>query len=279
MKNILLTALFMVIAQFSLFTSSLDNAQYPYGTNWLQIDTEHFILVFPDNIKEIAKKTALKMENIHQYISLSKKEKNEKFTIFLNNFSNISNGYIQLAPKKGEFFLTPPQSMFMGNTEWIDGLVIHEGRHTAQFSFLNRGFTKFFGLIFGEFGRSFLSFLSVPQWFWEGDAVYSETILTNGGRGRVASFNVGLRTLLLNNKRYNYSKAYLSSYKDYVPNIYKLGFFLTTHIRNNYPKDSWRKVLDYSSKHSFYPLIFSSSLKRTIGSITTPEPIMHLISL
>ncbi len=248
-----------------LFSSAYENLQYPPGIKWFQIDTVHFAIVFPENLKKIAKNTAEYFENIYPSISLSKKNRVEKFTIFLNNFGNISNGYIQLAPKKGEFFLTPPQSMFMGNIDWLNGLAIHEGRHTAQFSFFNRGFTKFSGLIFGEFGRSLFSFLSVPQWFWEGDAVYSETILSKGGRGRVASFNVGLRTLLLNNKIYSYSKAYLSSYKDYIPNIYKLGFFITTYIRNNYPKNTWKRMLDHSSKYSYYPFIFSSSLKRTVG--------------
>lgn len=265
MKIIITILVLYTLFPFVLHSTSTDNLQYPPGIKWSMIDTEHFKIVFPVNLKKKAAETVIYIEKIFPSISFSRDNRSEKFTIFLNNFGILSNGFVQLAPKMGEFSLTPPQSMFLGNSDWIKGLAVHEGRHTIQFSYLNRGFTKFSGLLFGEIGRSLFSFLSVPQWFWEGDAVREETILSKGGRGRVAAFNVGLRTILLRNKRYIYAKAYLSSYKDYVPDIYKLGYFMSTYVWNTYPDDVWEKVLKHSSKYSFYPFIFSSSLKKVTG--------------
>ncbi len=241
-----------------------DTNQYPPGIDWRYIDSEFFRIVFPAENTEAGLRVANTLDYIYPKIS-ARKIGNGKITLLLPNCGIFSNGYIKLAPQKGEFFSTPPQSGFIGNTEWYSALSIHEGKHIDQFNRTNSGFTKLGGIIFGDLGRLFLSFFSIPAWFWEGEAVHAETVFSSGGRGRLPSFSIGMRSILLSGKKYKYEKSYLSSYKDYIPNIYRLGYFLITYLKNNLSSNGMENILKHSSAYSFYPLIFSSALKKESG--------------
>jgi len=256
---------FIIIFTCSLLTPQyIDNNQYPPGIDWRYIDTAKFRIVFPFEITEEGQRVANILEYIYPKIS-SGNIRGKRLTLFLPNSGIFSNGYIQLAPQKGEFFSTPPQSNFTGNTEWYSALSLHEGKHVDQFDRLNKGFTRLGDIIFGDLGRSLLSFLSVPAWFWEGEAVYTETIYSSGGRGRQPSFSMSTRSIILAGKKFKYIKSYLSSYKDHIPDIYRLGYFITSYMANNFTKEKIDSILKISSDYSFYPLIFSSALKHETG--------------
>ncbi len=259
-----LLPVFIILLSLFLYPQYIDNNQFPPGINWKYIDTLKFRLVFPIEITEEGQRVANLLEYIYPKIS-SSESIGKRVTLFLTNSGIFSNGYIQLAPQKGEFFSTPPQSGFMGNVEWYSSLILHEGKHVDQFERLNRGFTKFGGLIFGDAGRAALSFLSLPLWFWEGESVNTETEYSSGGRGRLPSFSMSTRSILLSGKKYKYIKSYLSSYKDHVPDVYRLGYFLTAYLRKNFDENKIEKILKYSSSYSFFPLVFSRSLKRETG--------------
>ena len=55
--------------------------------------------------------------------SLNKKPR--PITILLQNQGVISNGFVQLAPRRSEFYTTPPQNLD------FNGLAIHELRHVV----------------------------------------------------------------------------------------------------------------------------------------------------
>ena len=262
MKRIIPILIFFIYSFF--YPQYIDNDQYPPCIGWKYIDTAKFRLVFPNEMAGEGQRVANLLEYIYPKISTAE-NKSKRVTLFLSNSGIFSNGYIQLAPQKGEFYSTPPQAGFMGNIEWYSSLSLHEGKHVDQFDRLNTGFTKFGGMIFGEMGRAALSFLSIPVWFLEGEAVYTETDFSSGGRGRLPSFSMSTRSILLSGKRYKYIKSYLSSYKDHVPDVYRLGYFLTSYLKNNYGEKSIENILKYSSSYSFYPLIFSRAIKRETG--------------
>src|SRR5690606_41722379 len=45
---------------------------------------------------------------------------------------------------------------------------------------------------FEELGFAFFG-IALPTWFYEGDAVLTETLYSNGGRGRIPSWTINLR--------------------------------------------------------------------------------------
>ena len=70
---------------------------------------------------------------------------------------------------------------------------------------------------------------SVPDWFYEGDAVYNETVHTQQGRGRIPFFLNQYKSLWKANINYSWMKLRNGSLKDYVPNHYPLGYLLVLH--------------------------------------------------
>ena len=65
--------------------------------------------------------------------------------IVFHNLTTISNGYVQLAPFRSEFQLTPPQNSFeLGSIPWNQTLAIHEYRHVQQYNNFYVGLSKLF---------------------------------------------------------------------------------------------------------------------------------------
>ncbi|MDH5598260.1 MAG: hypothetical protein OEY34_03995, partial [Cyclobacteriaceae bacterium] len=240
----------------------------PATEKWFEIKTNNFTILFPEGAEYTAQKTANTLESLSDSLSSTMGGIVNSWPIIIRNQHAISNGFVTMGPKRSEIFTTPPQNYnFIGTNDWLEKVLIHEYRHIAQYNHSKRGWGKFFYYIFGENTLSALSFTAAPTWFWEGDAVLTETLYTNSGRGRIPEFNNYYRLNLLENKKINtYSKQYLGSYKDYVPNHYVLGYNFVSQLRKKYDDpDLFEKVTENAFSKPFIPFIFSSSLKKYTG--------------
>lgn len=235
----------------------------PPSLKWQQIKTDKVQVIFPKGNEEEAQRVANVVHYLWDRDNASIGEKKQKVTILLQNQTVIPNGFVTVGPFRSEFYLTPPQ--FNCTTDWLDILAIHEYRHVQQFGNANRGITKFFKSILGSWTWGGFTATALPRWFFEGDAVGTETALTSSGRGRLPAFDMEYRALRMNDLNYTYEKASAGSLKDFVPDWYGLGYYLTTHARTHYGKDIWGKVVKDATSYKglFYPL--SSSLKRHTG--------------
>ena len=189
-----------------------------------------------------------------------------KINIVLQTQTTISNAYVSLAPFRSEFYLTPSLSNFdIGSINWPEELAVHEFRHVEQFNNFRNGISKLAYYLFGEEGLLVAVNAAVPDWFFEGDAVYNETITTNQGRGRVAFFLNQYKSLWQYNKNYKWMKLRNNSMKDYVPDHYPLGYLMVNYGREKYGLDFWSKVTHDASafKGLFYP--FQKAVKRYAG--------------
>ena len=127
-----------------------------------------------------------------------------KVNIVFHNQTTIFNGYVSLAPFRSEFQLTPDQNSFeLGSLPSQEQLAIHEYRHVEQYNNFRVGLSKVFYYVFGESGQEFANSLTVPNWFWEGDAVFQETLVSRQGRGRLPYFFDGYRSMWSANKNYS----------------------------------------------------------------------------
>lgn len=252
------------------FTFSTYAQYYPLGLNspalkWKQINTPKVQVIYPHESEGQAQRVANLIHFLYDSSFYPLGKKRQKVSIILQNQTTISNGFVTVGPFRSEFFTTSPQYNFGGSAEWIDLLAIHEYRHIEQFTNALSGITWLSSIVFGEYGWGFLAGLALPRWFFEGDAVFYETALTNAGRGRMPAFENEYRALLLSDRRYGYEKASATSYKHYVPNHYNLGYHLTTHMRQNYGNETWSRVLNdaVSYRRLIYP--FGQSVKKHTG--------------
>ena len=188
-----------------------------------------------------------------------------KINIVLQNRTVLSNGYVGLGPYRSELMLTPPQNSFRLGLPWLHSLAVHEYRHVQQFNNYNHGIARIAGKILGDDAAAVLNNLAIPNWYWEGDAVWYETELTKTGRGRLPAFFNNFGSIWLAGKDYSFMKLRNGSMKDLIPNHYELGYLITNYGYENYGSEFWDKVnYDASAfKGIFYP--FQKAVKKYAG--------------
>lgn len=263
-KYLLITLLinlscFIALSSFAQFT---DYGQNPPGIRWKQINTPHFQVIFPAAIDKEGWRMAGVLEKVYHFENHSLQVTTRPISVILQNQQVESNGFVLLAPRRSEFFTSPSQDM--EPTDWLNSLAVHEMRHVAQEDkvFDGRRIQLLESVQLGIFGLVF------PSWFFEGDAVGMETALTATGRGRLPSFEREYRANLLSGKTYSYSKSYLGSLKDNVPDYYRLGYFMVTKIRRDYGDSVFNLIYRRALRLTPWPL--SASLKKYTG-YSTPQ--------
>lgn len=259
----------IVVLCISPFTVTTGQAQVfggnPPSMRWKKINTDTVRVIFPAEMDAQAQRVANTVHYLNRNHRQSIGQKQKKIDIVLQNQPVISNGYVGMAPFRSEFYLNPPQNNFDLGSNWLDLLSIHEYRHALQFMNTRRGLTNIAYFLTGELGWGYFSQLSIPNWFWEGDAIVIETELTAQGRGRIPAFYNGYKSLAFTDQIYNYQKARNGSLRDYVPSHYDLGFLLCNYGTATYGGEMWKYVLEDASgyKGIIYP--FSGAVKRQTG--------------
>ena len=244
-----------------LLIAKLANAQQfggnPPSIKWQQVNTPQARVIFSQGMDSVAINVAQTIAYMNSLIQPTIGYKQRRVNIVLQNQTTISNAYVGLAPFRSEFYLTAGQNSFDGGSlPWPQQLAIHEFRHVQQYNNFNVGLSRGLSVIFGEGGQALGNALSVPDWFFEGDAVFNETLVSKQGRGRLPFFFNGFRALWSAGKNYSWMKLRNGSYLDYTPNHYPLGYMLVAYGRETYGADFWKGVTHDAAafKTGLYPL-------------------------
>lgn len=243
----------------------------PPSLKWRQINTPNFRVLFPKGFEDQGQRVANTLEHIHTEEARSMGAEPRKISIILQNQSSISNGFVSMLPRRSEFYAMPPQDYnFIGNNDWLDMLMSHEYRHIVQYQHAKRGFNRIFYYLFGATTFAGMAQAAAPRWFWEGDAVATETAFTGTGRGKIPYFDLVFKTNLLEGRKFNYHKQALRSYKHNIPNEYVLGFHMISYLRKrtNDP-EIWEKITRRSWNVPFIPFAFSNAIKKETGLYVT----------
>lgn len=215
----------------------------PPSIQWNQVNTKAAKVIYPRGLDSAAMEVANIVQQMNSTIQPTIGYKQKQISIVLQNQTTIANAYVGLAPFRSEFFLTPEQNSFdIGSLPWPKQLAIHEFRHVQQYNNFNVGASKVMRILFGEGGQALANDLSVPNWFFEGDAVFNETLVSNQGRGRLPYFFNGYRALWAGGKDYSYMKLRNGSYLDFTPDWYPTGYIFVAYGREKYGDEFWKNV-------------------------------------
>ncbi len=254
---------FLLLLPSLIFAQFYQSGQDPSSIHWKQINTPNFQVIFPAEFEPEANRFANTLEYVYVHVAKTLNHKPKKISVILHSQSSYSNGLVTWAPKRMELFTTPPQDNY--SQDWLDQLAVHELRHVVQIDKLDQGITKVCRIIFGEQIVGGISGY-LPRWFLEGDAVATETALTNTGRGRSASFEMEMKALTTNQpKLFSYEKAVLGSYKNYVPDYYHMGYPLVAWSRQKYGSDIFDKTLNFVGRNPYPIFPFPTGLKKQTG--------------
>jgi hypothetical protein len=243
----------------------------PPSLKWHQVKTPHFRVLYADGFETQAQRVANSLEHVREEGARSLGTIPRKITVVLQNQSALSNGFVSILPRRSEFYAMPTQDYnFAGTNDWLELLTAHEYRHIVQYQHATRGFNKAIYYLFGSISLAGMAQVAAPSWFWEGDAVVTETALTPSGRGKIPNFGLLMKTNLLEGRKFNYHKQHLRSYRHNIPDHYVLGYYMVSYLRTrtNDP-DIWGKITARSWSVPFIPFAFSNAIKKETGLYVT----------
>ncbi len=239
------------------------SGQEPASIRWQQLQSGHFRIIFPKGAEHQAFRIAYLSEQAYDAVNAGLQAPPLSTDLILHTQSSISNATASWAPHRLDFYNTPPQNGY--SQEWFRQLSLHELRHIAQMQSLNKGFVRFSSLLFGQQGLAAFLGVFVPTWFMEGDAVLTESILSNAGRGRQSLFEAGLRAQLLEHKLFSYDKAYFGSYRHHVPNVYEMGYYFVGYQQYKHGQQLWSGMLNEVARRPFLLNPVSRAMKEASG--------------
>ena len=248
------------------FTSGQQFGGNPPSVKWNQINIEPARIIFPRGLDSQAQRVASIVQNLAKEKPVKLGDQTRKINIVLQNQTTIANGYVGLSPFRSEFFLTPsPDNFSLGSISWTEALAVHEYRHVQQFNNFRNGLSKTLYYLFGEDGLALAINAAVPDWFYEGDAVFNETALTRQGRGRLPLFLNAYPSLWQAGKNYSWMKMRNGSLKDYVPSHYNLGYLLVNYGNHKYGTDFWANVTRDASAYKGLIYPFQKAIRKYSG--------------
>jgi hypothetical protein len=262
-STIFLLPAFFILSVQCIYGQFYEDGQSPSSLKWRQISTDNFRLIYPETFSGHAFRLAGLLEDAYDLTGHSLSHRPDPIPVIVHNHSVRSNGLVVWAPKRMQLQTTHPHSIRGG--DWLTQLAVHEQRHVVQVDKLNQGVLRFLSLFLGEQAVG-ISTGRIPQWFYEGDAVVAETVLTSSGRGRMPSFYMPIRTLLLDSDRFfSYDKFLHGSYRDYVPDRYQYGYQMVSAMRREYGPGIWENTLDKTARRPYYLAPFYWSIRHDAG--------------
>ncbi|MEO5906803.1 MAG: hypothetical protein ABIQ11_08755 [Saprospiraceae bacterium] len=120
-------------------------------------------------------------------------------------------------------------------------------------------------VIFGDLAFSGLYNLAVPDWYREGDAVFTETKWTSQGRGRLSSFTLPFHQKLMQGDPWNYYMVRNGSYRQFTPDIYPMGYMMKQYGNHVFGEETWDTILSEAAAYKHLTNPFSGGVQERIG--------------
>ena len=208
-------------------------------TRWSEIYSTNYRVIYPRGLDSLGLKYSKLLEYYHPLVGSSAGyTPNQRFEsvtpVVLHPYSALTNGMVTLAPRRMEVFTFSDPYSQLPPLPWETLLSIHENRHIAQLEFTASGFWREFRNIFGEVAPLVIEGLYFNVALAEGDAVVTETALTNSGRGRTADFLAYYRMAFDNGDYRNWYRWRYGSLRHYTPDYYTVGYMTVAGTRYLY---------------------------------------------
>lgn len=237
----------------------------PGSTRWMQMKTVNYNIIFPEGMDSLAREYAYNLEK-YRHLSLHGMGIwGKRMPVVLHPYLSTANGMVMWAPKRMEL-LTTPSGYEASATPWSEHLAMHESRHIGHINNFNRGVFKPFTWILGEQAAGLFFGAFQNTYMYEGDAVVTETALSEGGRGREGKFLSYYMAAFDSGDYRNRDRWICGSYRHYTPDNYAYGYMLGSSIiygTGNY--NYYPEILEMIRKRPYIPWISNIAYRKVTG--------------
>lgn len=238
----------------------------PASTRWEQIRNDRFRIIYPRDFDTMARRAMHYLNAAGEDIGYGFRRGAMQIPVIMHTRNSVSNGLVMWAPKRIEVLSTPDIDTY--SMPWLKQLAAHEQRHAVQYNNLNRHTFRALYYLLGQQG-AIVSLLGLPLWYLEGDATMIETDMSSFGRGRQPSFSMAYRAKSgkIADGR-NPDRWFCGSYREYIPDHYKLGYQMVTYAYDKYGRVIGDDIADYASRYPFLFFTTDIALKKRFGTRT-----------
>jgi len=253
-KKLLITVS-LIFLELSLWSVEFGIAFIPYQGATKKIVTENFIILFPEDYKEIAQKTANYCEDVHiKLVPFMNWKPYEKTTVVLSDHTDYPNGIgfpffrntmvLYLSPFDTEISMQDIQNP-------LYSLIVHEYTHVLHLDQIRQG-AFFWRVLYGKlYSPNSGSF----GWYTEGTAVLTESMLSSNGRLKSVYNDAIIRNDVLKNDLANFDEII-----GITENAYQYGARFINYLYTTYGREKFEMFYTDIS-NDFWPFILQFVFK------------------
>jgi hypothetical protein len=240
---------FLIWAALMLIFPFQASARYDPAYQWHTIRTDHFIIYYPKGHELAAQRVLTLCEKVHKDITGYLGVEPGPCPIVLDPGTDIFNGYMSLFPSRISLVETPLYSLrgVGPGSDLMDSVFTHEYTHFVHIT-TSLGW---YGTLTDVLGKGLaISNILSPGWVTEGITTNTETLFTDGGRGRSPLFKGEMRSFTEGPGLWNLNSAAVAS--PYAPpggRIYLAGYHLVDYLNRTYGQDAFARMSRYQAEH------------------------------
>lgn len=232
---------------------------------WRTLETPHFRVNFYSGEEELARRVADLAESIHAHlVPAIGWPPSERTELTISDQSEYANAFATALPFDAitMFAVAPDDLSPLGDVDdWYGTLITHEYTHILHTDHI-RGVPALVNVLLG---KTYAPNQIVPRWLLEGLAVYEESEKTAGGRLRSPTWNMYMRTDVLEHNVAGLDEISNTPRRWPQGNLWYLyGSFFLQWIAETYGKEAIRAMIDEQS-YQIVPYGINRSLRRATG--------------
>ena len=251
-----LTRKLLALAVFLLAAAALDAS--PAGSletdfsGWSRTETAHFVFIYEQRDAQSVSQLVSFAEEVYNDVADFLGSHPSRVWVVVAGRVDLANGYTTPVPPHITLYLAPPSEPLIGldASQYLRLLLAHELTHFINFEY-DQGLFEFLSTIFGPAVRD-VNAAFLPTWFLEGIATNTETLFTDGGRGRNPFFEMEYRALVRADRFFPLSMAAYSSYFPPPDRDWIGGYLFFRFLLDNFGRDIYVRIYHEYAK---FPLL------------------------
>lgn len=260
MRSVLVSVLLLIGSAFSTLRGQyLQESHEGMTFSRRQIAAGPLRVIYRAGHDSLAREVA-RLGEYYRAVTAFSPQRARAFPIVLWGQTVIPNGMVAWTPSRMELYpLTGGEDR--RPVPWLQQLMSHEVRHYAQMEALDRKWIRVLYYFIGQQNMG-IGALLPANWYFEGDAIHSESKYAPFGRAHSATHVQAYRADLLDGQVLKYDQYLFRSLRYMVPNHYGFGTLMVESTVARYGEQLWPRVIEYSVRHPYYVVPVHFALKR-----------------
>jgi len=243
-----LTASFLLFAAI-LVWPGISHARYDTSWTWRTLSNEHFTIYYPEGHEAFAQRVYNLSDEVYDDITGFLGVTPRRCPVVINPGTDLYNGFYAPLPNRISLYETPFYTVrgFGPGSDAVDKLFTHEFTHFVHLTTKLGWYGKLTEFI-GD-GAAISNSLS-PGWVVEGLTTTTETLFTDGGRGRSALFQGTIQSFAEGEGLWSLPSA--GAHPVYAPpagRIYLAGYHMIDYLNRTFGPTAAARMARYQGEH------------------------------